>query len=91
MADSKKNTRPTGFGEAPQSSFEGVPLSTDISAWAEEIAKESERESKPKKDGRAKSTGKKSASRKQVKSSKDLIGEKRTFWTDLRLITASLL
>ena len=35
-------------------------------------------ESKPKKDRGAKSAGKKQASKKQVKSSKDLIGEKRT-------------
>ena len=78
MADSKKYGPPNGFGEAPQAAFEGVPLSADISAWADEIAKESEQESKPKKDRGAKSTSKKPASKKQVKSSKDLIGEKRT-------------
>ena len=43
MASSKKNDPPSGLSEGPQAPFEGVPLSSDVSSWAQEIARESDR------------------------------------------------
>lgn len=38
---------PTGFEEAPQAPFEGVPLSENISEWADEMQKLAEAETEP--------------------------------------------
>jgi excinuclease ABC subunit B len=49
--DASEPLAPDGFGEAPQAGFDGAPLSGPVSGWAEQIAKEAEREgqSKPSK------------------------------------------
>ncbi|WP_336056952.1 excinuclease ABC subunit UvrB [Nitratireductor sp. CH_MIT9313-5] len=48
----KKNS---GFEEAPQAEFEGAPLSGSISDWADEIAREAEKQPKAKKKPAARS------------------------------------
>jgi len=48
----KKNS---GFEEAPQAEFEGAPLSGSISDWADEIAREAEKQPKAKKKSAARS------------------------------------
>ncbi len=42
----KKSARPApdGFGEAPQASFEGAPLSSNVADWAEELQRMAEAE-----------------------------------------------
>ncbi|MGN6552089.1 MAG: hypothetical protein ACTHJ3_19665, partial [Pararhizobium sp.] len=43
---SKKRPDPQqGFGEAPQSEFEGKPLSVSVADWAEELRRQAEAES----------------------------------------------
>ena len=42
--DASEPLRPGGFEEAPQAPFEGTPLSGPVSGWAEQIAREAERE-----------------------------------------------
>ena len=49
--DASEPLHPAGFGEAPQADFEGEPLSGPLSGWAEQIAREAERESQPIVDG----------------------------------------
>ncbi|MEN0040293.1 MAG: DEAD/DEAH box helicase family protein, partial [Pseudomonadota bacterium] len=85
MSDSKKSDLPSGFEEAPQAPFEGAPLSGDISAWAEEIAAESEanpqgmREDVAKEAEKKARSGKAKAKSKKPKTRKaDTVGEKRT-------------
>src|SRR5690606_27666113 len=38
-----------GFGEAPQPSLDGVPLSGSVSDWARQIEEEAQKPAKPKK------------------------------------------
>ncbi len=70
MAHSNKTnsdtSRPEGFEEAPQAPLEGIPLTSDVASWAEEIEQEA-KAPKPKK----------AASAKKAKKN-DIIGEKRT-------------
>ncbi|MCV9960701.1 excinuclease ABC subunit UvrB [Pararhizobium sp. BT-229] len=40
----KKTARPSGFEEAPQASFEGAPLSSNVADWAEELQRMAEAE-----------------------------------------------
>ncbi len=40
----KKSARPSGFEEAPQASFEGAPLSSNVADWAEELQRMAEAE-----------------------------------------------
>ena len=42
--DASEPLEPGGFGEAPQPELSGVPLSGSVSDWAEQIAREAERE-----------------------------------------------
>jgi excinuclease ABC subunit B len=43
-ADASEPLEPKGFGEAPQAEFSGTPLSGSVSDWAEQIAREAEKE-----------------------------------------------
>jgi len=45
--DASEPLHPGGFGEAPQADFEGEPLSGPVSGWAEQIAREAEKEGHP--------------------------------------------
>ncbi len=42
--DASEPLKPGGFEEAPQTPFEGAPLSGPVSGWAEQIEREAERE-----------------------------------------------
>ena len=52
--ESEANDRPenAGFGEAPQPALEGTPLAGPISAWADQVAKESDAKPKRRVKGR---------------------------------------
>ncbi|NKB53865.1 MAG: excinuclease ABC subunit UvrB [Rhizobiaceae bacterium] len=82
---SSKNTKQSGFEEAPQSPLKGTPLSSDISSWAEEIEEESlaERTTAEWKQKDAARKEEKAARAKKAKSnakkaSDPTVGEKRT-------------
>src|SRR5690606_33285597 len=50
--DGSESLRPAGFEEAPQAEFEGAPLTGPISGWADEIAREAEKEGRQVLDGK---------------------------------------
>ncbi len=82
---SSKNTKPSGFEEAPQQPLEGVPLTADISSWADEIERESltDRTTAEWKEKDAARKAEKAARAKKAKSnakkaSDPTVGEKRT-------------
>ena len=83
----KKSRSPSGFSEAPQVPFDGKPLSSDVSSWAQEIEKEIEAESlsdrtaaewKRKAAGKAAEKTAKANKAKAKKASDPGVGEKRT-------------
>jgi excinuclease ABC subunit B len=43
-SDASEALEPKGFGEAPQAEFSGAPLTGSVSDWAEQIAREAEKE-----------------------------------------------
>ena len=71
MALSDKKNTPSGFSEAPQVPFEGAPLSSNVSSWAEDISKEAEAKPDKKKPAAKKKPNKKP-------STQEIVGDKRT-------------
>jgi len=43
-SDASEPLQPEGFGEAPQAAFSGAPLAGPVSDWAEQIAREAEKD-----------------------------------------------
>ena len=48
MTSKSKNDDPKGFGEAPQKSLDGDPLTGPVSEWADEIARQAKKPAKPR-------------------------------------------
>lgn len=83
----KKSPRPDlgGFEEAPQASFEGAPLSSNVSDWANELQRMAEAETIETRHDVASKAGKHrkkveiaAQKAKQVKAGKDTVGASRS-------------